>query len=104
MGFTYSHKNKFMSLMRLKLKRLFYRINLFTPMHFHEISKIVHFHIKYEFGISLKFEKSQTKRDECRIQDISDRVFINEKKNEKEKKSLTVKTVCQRNIFAKEIL
>ena len=104
MGFTYSHKNKFMSLMRLKLKRLFYRINIFTPMHFHEISKIAHFHIKYEFGISLKFEKSQTKRDECRIRDISDWVFINEKENEKEKKSLTVKTVCQRNIFAKEIL
>ena len=44
------------------------------------------------FHLKEKFEKNQTKKDGCRRQDINDGIFINEKENEKEKKS-TAKTV-----------
>ena len=54
MRLTYSHKNKLISLMRLKL-RLFYRIKVFNLMRSHQTSRtpqISHVRIKYEVGIS----------------------------------------------------
>ena len=44
------------------------------------------------FHLKEKFEKSLTKKGGCRRRNINDGIFINEKENEKEKKS-TAKTV-----------
>ena len=44
------------------------------------------------FHLKEKFEKSLTKKDGCRRRNINDGIFINEKENQKEKKS-TAKTV-----------
>ena len=58
------------------------------------------------FHLKGRFQKSYTRKrwiDGCRRQAINDGVFINEKENEKEKKSSTAKTTGQRNIFAKGI-
>ena len=43
----YSHENKLISLMRL----LFYRIKIFNLMRSHQILKISHFRIKYEYSV-----------------------------------------------------
>ena len=45
------------------------------------------------FYLKEKIQKSYTKKDSCRRRDINDGVFINEKENEKEKKSSTGKTI-----------
>ena len=54
------------------------------------------------FQLKENFEKNQTEKDGFGRRDINDVIFINEKENEKEKKS-TAKTVGQRNIFTKRI-
>ena len=51
------------------------------------------FHLKEKFY----------KKKGCKRLDTNDGVLINEKENEKEKKSSTAKTVGQRYIFAKRV-
>ena len=52
------------------------------------------------FHLKEKFEKSQTKKDGYRRQDINDGIFVNEKENEKEKKS-TAKNSGSEKYFCK---
>ena len=73
--------------------------NLMSSLETSKISPFRKRNVNSAFYLKEKIEKSYTKKDECRRRDINDMVFINEKENEKEKKSATGKTI---KIFLKE--
>ena len=53
MRLTYSRKNKLISLMGLLVDR----IKIFNPVGSHQISRVSHFRIKYEYSVSHLKEK-----------------------------------------------